>query len=357
MDWKTWQGNIETLYKYFLAVSQPILLYGPMKRNEIISYCERSYSELPEDINFGEDILTKYKTTCNNTYIPAMFKLGLLRENGKNITFTDAAKQLLDSEVTPLEFFRRQIIEYQYKNPYQPEVPDCNLFTNWILLRFLRDLKTIECEDAIYVILKLDNYSEEKYQSAISDITELRTIKSTTPVSNLDTALEVRFGPKNSFDKAWQYERNYLKWTGFSQDGKNKSIILLNNDPSELDNILSVYPTYRTYGSKKEYSDFVGRSFNKKPKIFFFKQDASLDANISITENKLILETTRPDNIKKNDTLLFTRTEDNFSLKEIWSIDSILQAQNKKTINCTKVKQFSKPIDYDKISSIIHNSI
>lgn len=353
MDWKTWQGNIETLYKYFLAVSQPILLYGPMKRNEIIDYCVESYSDLPEDINFGEDILTKYNDTCNNTYLPAMFKLGLLREEGKSITFTAAGRQLLNSEVTPLEFFRRQIIEYQYKNPYQPDVPNCNLFTNWILLRFLRDLQTIEYEDAIYIILKLDNYSEEIYQSALSDVNELRRIKSTTLAANLDNTLETRFGPKNSFKKRWQYERNYLKWTGFSKDGGNKSVILLNNNLHELDSILSVYSTFRTYRSKEEYSDFVGRSFSRKPKIFLIEQDTSLDLNVSITDNKLVLETKRTDNIKKNDILLFTRTEDNFSLKEIWSVNNILSLQDKKTIYCTKVKQFSRLINKEEISSII----
>lgn len=353
MNWKTWQGNIETLYKYFLGVSQPILLYGPMKRNEIIEYCVQSYSDLPKDINFGVDILTKYETTCNNTYIPAMFKLGMLKEDGNLIDFTPAAKQLINSEITPLEFFRRQIVEFQYKNPYQEDVPDCNLFTNWILLRFLGDLHTIEKEEALYVILKLNNYDEQIYQNALNDINELRRIKSTTPAANLDNALTTRFGQKNTRSKAWQYERNYLKWTGFCKDGSNSSVILLTDTLEELSNYLSEYPTYRSYISKQEYSAFVGRAFDKSTKIFLFNQDTSLDLNVNITDNKLVLETKRVNNIKKNDKLLFARAEDNFSLKEIWSVDSILSSQDKKAITCTKVKHFSRFIKKEEISSII----
>lgn len=368
MNWGNWQANIEQIYTCFIAVANPLSVYGPMTRANLITYCENNYGNVPDDINMDniENILSwNYKTTWNNTSIPAMFKLGLLYEcNDNTIDLTPAGKQLFRSEVSPITFFRRQLLEYQYKNPYQDgdlkSTSDfkCNLFPYWIILKILSIVDTISYEEAIYIVLKLDNYDDNILNDTIDKINLLRKLKSETNPDDLDAILVENFGEPNSFKKRWQYERNFLKWIGFCKNPPRNSTLTLSCDGSDLNilnDILSIYPSYKEFTSKQEYSSFVGREFSSSSKCFIIVEGDKIYISSTRKDNKLTLEVSKSLYISKDDCFFYSNSYEKFMINSLWKVQNISVIEDKKIIEAFCIKEFINPLSIDSISKIINN--
>lgn len=368
MNWKNWQVNIEQIYTCFIAIANPLSVYGPMTRANLITYCENNYGNVPDNINMDniKNILAwNYAPTWEKTSIPAMFKLGLLYEcNDNTIDLTPAGKQLFRSEITPITFFRRQLLEYQYKNPYQEgdlnSTSDfkCNLFPYWIILKILSIVETISFREAIYIILKLDNYDDNILNDTISKIKHLRKIEFETDPKDLDSVLIKEFGEPNSFVKRWTYERNFLKWIGFCENPPRCLTLKLScgeSDLNILNNILSKYPSYQNFTSKKEYSSFVGRKFSTSSKCFLIVEGDNIYISATHEDNKLILEISNLLPINKDDCFFYSNGCEEFMINALWKVKNVSVTEDKKIIEAFCIKEFRNPLSIDSISKIINN--
>lgn len=368
MNWGNWQANIEQIYTCFIAIANPLSVYGPMTKANLITYCENNYGKVPPDINMEkiENILSwNYATTWNNTNIPAMYKLGLLYERNDNtIDLTPAGKQLFRSEITPITFFRRQLLEYQYKNPYQQgdlksnSDFKCNLFPYWIILKILSIVNTISYEEAIYIVLKLDNYDDNILSDTINKINLLRKLKSETNPADLNDILVENFGEPNSRSKAWQYERNFLKWIGFCEENKSGLTLKLSCDDSDLsilNGILSKYPSYKDFKSEEDYSSFVGREFSSSSKCFLIVEGDNIYISSTRENNKLILEVSNLLSINKDDCFFYSNSSEEFMINSLWKVHNISFIEDKKIIEAFCINELKNPLSINSISKIINN--
>lgn len=352
MDWKNWQGNIESIFNYFLGFSQPLLNFGPLTRDLLIKYCKSNYKKLDESFKF--DLNWNYSDTWNNTYLPAMFKLGLLQEQNGYIFFTEAGKQLATFQITGTEFFKRQLIEYQYVNPYQDNsirsLNDCNLFPYWFLLKLLNDLEYLTYNEAVYIVLKIPKYDSQIYTNTVNSILKLREIENTTSSEELDDALKNEFGEKISRAKAWQYERNFLKWTGFCIEESNKTIKIDSSKKYELTKIVNKEPLFINFIDKSHYSKYFGRSFNIN---YYYIQEDEQHILKSKSNNEISLEVSDCEIYNPKDIILFSEINNNYALNDVWSVSDISYSENNCLLTLIKIKELDNSISKNIFSTIL----
>lgn len=365
MDWKNWQGNIESILHYFLAMAQPIKFNGPMTRNSLLEYCEKTYTGFPQGVSSSNQLNWAYSTTWKNTYLPAMLKLAMFQERNGKLELTPAALQLLEHKVSPTIFFQRQLIEYQYINPKQEgelnvlkNHIDCNLFPYWVLLKFLRELKKITKEEAIYILLKLDNYSEQILEKTINKVNELRQLQADNSEDEFKRLLEQRFGPRNSFNKAWQYERNFLKWTGFALDGENQSLILNRSRSEELDLWLDRYPTYIEYKTYDSWVQYHGRSFDveegethvmNNSKIHLFKEVNGDLYNVENDSMEIVTDREEARIVATGDMILIATMENGYRINDIWITTETVIDGTTSSIKAKRDRVLSKGVSYKEL--------
>lgn len=304
MEWTNWQANLETIAKRFFVFAYLIEIFGNISRDELMKQAEIYCG----DIFYIKDEDNHYTDTWNNTYFPAMLKLCMFfeekNEGEKKVYLTDAGKDLLYQKVRVKDFFKRQILEYQYYNPKtKGRIPENNLFPYWIILKFLKELIYIDEREAKHGILNISHYDELKIEERILLIKKSR--EESWNHDKFSKEFITKFGEKSKKAKAWQYERNFMFWSGLAiKDDEHKNAIRVNdNKKIEIDQILSKYPEYKNY-SEKEWINEKGRRFIKnhekedkkkeKLKVKFFNQN-----DIDIYEDYLIFK--KKDEVNLND--------------------------------------------------------
>lgn len=256
MDWTNWQVNIEQLVNHFFAFANIIYLKKRINKNELYEICKESYSS-------EKDNIFNYSDTWKNTSLPALLKLCLIKEIDKEVCLTEIGRQILTREIDLIEGLRRQIIEYQYYNPYTKNgkgaVEKNNLFPYWLLLKFLYELETINELEAKYLILKISTYEIEEYKKIIEIILESRKAEEQEKYFK-DKGIK-----SSEKVKAWQYERNIMEWTGLCEVN-GKTLSLNQEKLEEIKNIVEKIPEFLDL-ELKEWQDLKGRKFKKNSNI------------------------------------------------------------------------------------------
>lgn len=252
MEWTNWQVNIEQLLNHFFVFSKYLYLDKNLKRQDLKELCEKDYSGQKETI-------FSYSETWFNTSLPALLKLSLIGEQ-KYLYLSDIGEELFLGKVSFKKIIKRQILEYQYYNPFtssgRGKVEKNSIFPYWLILKFLYCLSYINEIEAKYIILKIGDYSEDNFDENKSLIINSRKTK------NQEEFFLEKAITKTEKVKAWQYERNILEWTGLCLSSKDKKLEIIESKKEEVKKIVSKVPLYEEF-DKNTWVLKKGRKFNQ----------------------------------------------------------------------------------------------